>query len=333
MDLESRRTLGTAQLKIGPLGFGTAPLGNLYAPVSDADALATLVATEHTDFSWFDTAPLYGYGLAELRLGQYLRQNACPRSVVATKVGRVLEPTSSATSHEHFVKPLSFKPRFDYSRAGIQRSFEQSLRRLGRDRVELLLLHDIDYAHHPTAHRNLVKQLLDETIPMLHQLKSEGSVDAIGLGISDWSVGYEVIASADVDCVLLAGRYTLLDQTASSSGFLETCSRNHVAVLAGGILNSGFLAGGPNYDYRPADAALVGRRAQLRTICGLHGVALPALALQFTAAHPAVASVVVGARSSQEVGEILGWARVQIPEQLWFDLVEARILSSDALRT
>ena len=324
----SPRCSGTPGLSVGPLGLGVAPLGNLYTAVSEADAEATLSQAAECGIRWFDVAPLYGFGLAEQRLGHFLRQAAPADRVISTKVGRVLEPAPTAPTHEHFVAPLAYRPVFDYSRAGIERSYEESLHRLQLDRVQILLLHDIDRSHH-SAHRLLVKQLLDESLPTLHRLKSEGRVDAIGLGINEWDIGYEILASADIDCVLLAGRYTLLDQTAESSGFLDACARRGVPVLAGGVLNGGFLAGGGIYDYHPATAALIQRRSELMTLCEAHRVELAAAALQFSASHPAIASLTIGARSAQEVDTLIGWSRVTIPPEFWDALRRSGFLSHD----
>jgi len=322
--------LGSSALNLGPVGLGVAPLGNLYAGVSDTDADATLAAAERCGFSWFDVAPLYGYGLAEERLGHFLKESGDAGKIVATKVGRVLEPTSRSEIHEHFVSPLPNRPVFDYSAGGIERSYEESLRRLGLDRVQILLLHDIDRAHHPLQHRALVQQILDEALPMLQRLKADGRVDAIGLGISTWDIGYEILANTEIDCVLLAGRYTLLDQTAFSSGFLDACSRRGVGIIAGGVFNSGFLAGGSTYDYRPASDELVRRRDQLSMLCNRYDVPLAAVALQFTAAHPAIVSIVVGARSPEETEAIMNWRQIKIPSELWSSLRTEDFIPSDA---
>jgi D-threo-aldose 1-dehydrogenase len=218
---------------------------------------------------------------------------------------------------------------FDYSRDGIQRSYDDSLRRLGVERVELLLLHDVDRLTHPAGHRALVQQLLDESLPALNQLKEEGRIDAIGLGINEWDVGYEILANADVDCVLLAGRFTLLNHTAFSSGFLDACRRRHVSVLAAGIFNSGFLAGGSHYDYKSADESLIQKRERLAETCQRHGVTLPAAAFQFTASHPAITSVVVGARSAAEVKEIVEWSHAPIPAEMWSQLVHEDLIQAE----
>jgi D-threo-aldose 1-dehydrogenase len=317
IDLDIQRQLGSTHLTIGPLGLGVAPLGNLYAPVSETDANGTLASAESNNIRLFDVAPLYGYGLAEERLGRYLRHLPSKRRIISTKVGRVLESVRSPPDDPHFVAPLSYRPVFDYSRAGIKRSYEQSLIRLGLERVDILLLHDVDRITHTVGHRALVKMLLDEALPTLQRLKGEGRVTAIGLGINEWDVGYEILTSAEIDCVLLAGRFTLLDQTAFFSGFLDACARQRVSVLAGGVFNSGFLAGGANYNYKTADESLVHKREQINSRCQEYGVPLPAAALQFTASHPAITSVIVGARNASEVNSLITSSSVKIPADLW----------------
>jgi len=324
------RPLGSTRLTVGPLGLGVAPLGNLYEPVSDEEAQATLTSAARLGFSWFDVAPFYGFGLGEARLGRFLRGSASAPRVISTKVGRILQPTDRPPAHEQYVEPLSNQPVFDYSRAGIERSYRDSLRRLGVDRVQVLLLHDIDRLTHPHGHRAIVRQVLEEAIPMLHQLKAQGAVDAIGLGINEWDVGYEMLASAELDCVLLAGRYTLLDASAFSSGFLDACARRGVAVLAGGVFNSGFLAGGSHYAYTPADQARIEGRNRLLEICTRHGVRLPDVALQFTGAHPAITSMVVGARSPSEVEAIYAGCHAAIPGELWAELRASGLIPEEA---
>jgi D-threo-aldose 1-dehydrogenase len=322
--------IGASTVEPGPIGLGAAPLGNLFSEVTEADAEATLSAAERQGIRWFDVAPFYGYGMAEERLGRYLQRRSHLRPIISTKAGRVLEPSAAAAAPTHFVAPPKFRPVFDYSRKGIEQSYSDSLRRLGLDRVQMLLLHDIDRLTHPTRHRSLVKQLFDEALPTLRQIKAEGRVDAIGLGINEWDIGYEILASVSIDCVLLAGRYTLLDQSALSSGFLDACARQNVSVLAGGVFNSGFLAGGAHYDYLPAGDELVARRDGLLKLCRRFDVPLLAAAVQFTAAHPAIVSVVVGARSPQEVDSILEGTRAPIPAEFWNALREAGVIPGDA---
>lgn len=330
IDLTLCRQLGSTNLTVGGLGLGVAPLGNLFTPVSDTDAQETLAAAERAGISWFDVAPYYGFGLAESRLGQFLQRSKAVGRTISTKVGRVLLPTDRPPAHPQYVSACPNQPVFDYTRAGIERSYRDSLKRLGVDRVQMLLLHDVDRLSHPHGHRQLVRDLLRDGLPALERMKANGTVDAIGLGINEWDIGYEIVASAEIDCVLLAGRYTLLDNTAFTSGFLDTCARRGVSVLAGGVFNSGFLAGGAHYAYGAADRAHVEGREALLNICRRHDVELPAVALQFTGAHPAITSVVVGARTAGEVEAICRWSQVEIPAKLWSDLRVARLIPAEA---
>jgi len=330
IDLTLSRQLGSTNLMVGGLGLGVAPLGNLFTPVSDTDAQETLAAAERAGISWFDVAPYYGFGLAESRLGQFLQRSKPVGRTISTKVGRVLLPTDRPPAHPQYVSACPNQPVFDYTRAGIERSYRDSLKRLGVDRVQMLLLHDVDRLSHPHGHRQLVRDLLRDGLPALERMKANGAVDAIGLGINEWDIGYEIVASAEIDCVLLAGRYTLLDNTAFTSGFLDTCARRGVSVLAGGVFNSGFLAGGTHYAYGAADRAHVEGREALLNICRRHDVELPAVALQFSGAHPAITSVVVGARTAGEVEAICRWSQVEIPAKLWSDLRVARLIPAEA---
>ena len=308
------------RLQLGPIGFGVAPLGNLYSTVTEEDVEATLSTARKRGIRWFDVAPLYGFGLAEVRLGRFLREANGFDPIVSTKVGRVLEASAGTPSGSHFANPLPFQPVFDYSASGIERSYEESLSRLGLQRVQLLLLHDIDRLHHSLNHRALLRTLLDEALPTLARLKAEGRVNAIGLGINEWDIGYEIISSVDIDCVLLAGRYTLLDSSALTSGFLDSCLRRNISVLAGGVFNGGFLAGSRYCDYQEALASQLLCRQKLSDVCARHGVPLFAAALQFTAAHPAICSIVVGARSAAEVNALLDWKDTPISFDLWSEL-------------
>jgi D-threo-aldose 1-dehydrogenase len=330
INLTSSRPLGSTDLTLGRLGLGVAPLGNLYTEVSEAQAQDTLSAAERAGIGWFDVAPYYGFGLAEARLGSFLQRSRNTPRVISTKVGRLLQPRAVAPEHEQFVAPAANQPVFDYTSSGIERAYADSLRRLGVDRVQILLLHDVDRLNHRQGHRRLVEELLQEALPTLRRLKAAGAIDAFGLGINEWDIGYEILASANVDCILLAGRYTLLDSTALTSGFLDACARRGVAVLAGGVFNSGFLAGGTHYDYRLADQSKQAARESLLEICRRHEVELPAVALQFTAAHPAVTSVVVGARSAQEVESLVHWSRTDIPAQVWSELRDAQLIPDEA---
>jgi D-threo-aldose 1-dehydrogenase len=295
------------------LGLGCAPLGNLYAPVTDDDAVATVAAALHGGITTFDTAPLYGHGLSEERLGLALRELGADRAAltISTKVGRLLTPGVDTSSI--FVDTAPKKPVFDFSADGVRRSLSESLDRLGLDRVDVALLHD------PDDH---AEDALAGAFPALLRLRDEGAVDAIGAGMNQAALLERFVREVDLDCVLLAGRWTLLDQ--SGLGLLDLCRQRGVNVLVGGVFNSGLLAdpdaAGATFDYAPAPAPLVARARAMREVCARHGVSLAAAALHFAASHPAVATVVVGARSPAEVTANIAAAASPVPVELWEEL-------------
>ncbi|PVM90528.1 pyridoxal 4-dehydrogenase [Caulobacter radicis] len=304
------------------LGFGGAAVGNLYAAVSDANARAVIDAALAAGIRYFDTAPHYGFGLSETRHGQAL---AGRDVIISTKVGRVLEPIETDQRERHgFVDAAPFEPVFDYSYDGVMRSFEASLRRLQRDRVDVLLAHDLGRLTHGEAHASHMHAFLDGGYRAMRELKDAGVVGAIGLGVNEQAVCDEALDHADLDVFLLAGRYTLLEQTALD-GFLPRCERLGVKIIVGGPFNSGALVettgGGPiHYNYAPADAGIVARIDRLRAVCAAHGVPLAAAALQFPLAHPAVASVIPGMASPAQVADAIAWMETPLSAALWNDL-------------
>jgi D-threo-aldose 1-dehydrogenase len=276
-------------------GLGCAQLGNLYTAISDETAFATVGAAWDAGVRYFDTAPHYGLGLSERRLGEALRGRPRDAYTISTKVGRMLVP-SPATAGEQatagFVVPAAYRREWDFSSDGMVRSLTASLDRLGLDRIDLVLIHD------PEDH---ARAALEEAYPALHALRAEGVVRAIGVGSTKAAVLDRFVAETDTDAVLVAGRYTLLEQPALDS-LLPSCLRRGVAVLNGGVFNSGLLAvdephAGLPYDYGDAPDSIVARARAIATLCARHGVSLPAAALAFAAAHPAVASVVIGAQT------------------------------------
>lgn len=302
-----------------PLALGAASLGNLYEALGDDDALATLDAAWASGIRYVDTAPYYGHGLSERRLGQYRSRNPERAFRLSTKVGRRLEPCAPGDVPDHgFASPLPARPVFDYSRDGVLRGFEDSLSRLRVVRVDALLLHDIGERVHGERAPAVLAQALDEALPVMAELKRQGLTDAIGLGVNEWEVCDAVLAHADLDVVLLAGRYTLLDRSAET--FLNRARAAGVAVVVAGVFNSGLLAGGGTFDYAPARPELVAERDRLAAICAQYGVALPAAAIRFAAKHPAVARVVVGLRSPAEVAQASAWHASDIPDELWREL-------------
>ncbi|MCY7303110.1 MAG: aldo/keto reductase [Thermoleophilia bacterium] len=303
MNPTSRVRLGTTSLEVTLLGLGTAPLGDLYEAVGDDVAEATVTTAVELGLGLVDTAPLYGSGSAERRVGRALASVDSSSVTVATKVGRLLR----------HVDGVGMSPAFDFSYDGVMRSVEESLERLGLDRVDILHIHDPD-DHHDEA--------LAGAYAALDQLRSEGSIGAVGAGMNQAEMLARFAREGNFDCFLLAGRYTLLDQGGLAE-LLPLCVARNIAIIAGGVYNSGLLADprpGARFDYEPASAALVARAVQLREVCDRHDVPLKAAAIQFPLGHPAVATVVIGARSPAELIENVSMFRHPIPGELWGEL-------------
>jgi D-threo-aldose 1-dehydrogenase len=302
------------------LGLGTAPLGFLYEPVDDEQAAGTIAAALDHGVSYLDTAPGYGLGVAEARVGRALRY-APPGVIVSTKVGRVLtEPTGP------FTPPFPGAPRlraqFDFSRDGILRSLEDSLRRLGTDHVDVVYLHDPD-DHEDEVYRS--------AYPTLAQLREEKVVGAIGVGMNQSAMPARFVSRLDLDLVLLAGRYSLLDHGALAD-LLPACADRGVGVVVGGVFNGGILADpgpGARYAYRPATDDELRRARRVRDVCRRHGVPLAAAAMRFPLGHPAVVSVLVGMRSPAEVAGNLAAFAHPVPDDLWAELRAEGLLAPD----
>jgi D-threo-aldose 1-dehydrogenase len=293
---------------LGRLGLGTAPLGGLYDAVDDEAAQATVERAWSLGIRTFDTAPYYGSGLSERRLGAALRGRPRDQYTVSTKVGRLLRPGDSRGSGWHGAPPL--EAYFDFSYDAALRSLDESLERLALDRVDVALVHDPD-DHYDEA--------LAGAFRALARLREEGVVRAIGVGMNQAELLCRFAREADPDCFLVAGRYTLLDRSAADE-LLPLCEECGIAVIAGGVFNSGVLADGDTYDYAPAPPAVLGRAAELRAICERRNVPLAAAAVQFPSRHPAVASVLVGCRSPAEVEEDVRLFDLELPEDLWQEL-------------
>jgi D-threo-aldose 1-dehydrogenase len=315
-------------IALPPIGLGTAPLGNLYREIPDAEARTTIEAALDAGFTYIDTAPRYGLGLAEKRLGEALR----PGTIISTKVGRRLVSAQGPFPPERdaFFTREPFEPVYDYTHDDILRSYEDSLARLGRDRVEILYVHDIGRLTHGDAHPEMMAQLLaGGGLRALERLRSEGAIDGFGLGINETEVALELMDRAAMDIILLAGRYTLLEQGALTH-FLPRCHAEGVAVVIGGPYNSGLLAGGGTYDYAPAPAPILARARAIEAVCERHGVPLAAAALQFPLAHPAVASVIPGLASTKEVHQTVQRYQTPIPPDLWAELKAEHLLAAEA---
>jgi len=329
------RPLGRTGLPISEVGFGAAPLGNLYAPVPDDEARSTLARAIDAGLAYIDTAPLYGFGLSERRVGDAVR--AAAGVLVSTKVGRLLAPAEAqAGVRQGFASPMPFETRFDYSYDGVMRSWEDSLQRLGLAKVDILYIHDIGRLTHGDAHERHWNDLTrGGGLRALQALRAGGQVRAIGAGVNEIEVCLDLLGEAQLDVVLLAGRYTLLEQTALET-LLPACAAAKVSIVVGGPYNSGVLATGVSagaaarYDYAPPSREVVERVARLQVLCERHGVPLGAAALQFPLAHPQVVSVIPGLASERQVEETIERLSVSIPGELWRELKSEGLLSAEA---
>jgi len=316
--------VGCGGLRVGRQGFGGAPLGGLFAPVERDDAVATLDEAWAQGIRYFDTAPHYGAGLSERRVGAYLAGKPRDEWVLSTKVGRVLETVRPEDADDMgFVGESATRRVFDFSRDGIRRSLDASLERLGIDKIDIVYLHD------PDDHW---QQAIDEGWPALAQLRADGVVTSVGAGMNHSEMLTRFVQETDMDVILLAGRYTLLDQGALER-LLPVCLETTTSIVVGGVFNSGVLAT-PSadswFDYGPVPPAVLERVQRLDAVCARYDIPLPAAALQFPLAHPAVKTIVVGYRSAAEVVENAAWARLPIPGALWDDLREEGLLRADA---
>ena len=321
------RTLGRGPVEVSELAFGAAALGNLFTPVGDDEAAAALEAAWDAGIRYFDTAPHYGLGLSERRVGAALRQRPRDSYTLSTKVGRLLEPVSGPVTGDDlangFMVPATHRRVWDFSADGVRRSIEASLERLGLDRIDVVYLHDPD--HH-------AEQALDQAYPELERLRSEGVVGAIGAGMNQSALLTRFIRETDTDVVLLAGRYTLLDQEGLAE-LLPEAARRGTSVVAGGVFNSGLLANprpGATFDYVPAPGELLERALRIEAVCERHGVPLRAAALQFPMGHPAVAGVLVGMRSAAEVRDAVAMIGHAVPGELWAELRAEGLLPEEA---
>jgi D-threo-aldose 1-dehydrogenase len=313
--------LGGSGLRVSRMGLGTAPLGNLFTEVQESDADATIDAALGAGVTFVDTAPHYGLGVAERRLGRRLARIPRDRFVLSTKVGRLVRPLEAGemADPEGFTATPRAKRVWDFSRDGVRRSLEESLDRLGLDRIDVALVHDPD---------NHEREAAEHALPALAELRDQGVVRAIGAGMNQAEMLTRFVRELDLDLVLMAGRYSLLDQGALAE-LLPACVERGVAVVIGGVFNSGLLADprpGATFDYAPAPPELVERAGRLQAVCARHGVPLRAAALAFPFGHPAVASVLVGARTAAEVQDAVVMLGRPVPAELWAELVADGLL-------
>ena len=323
-----------------PLGLGGAPLGNMFAPVPEAQVSALFETALADGCRSFDTAPHYGHGLSELRFGQMLRGQTPGGFALSSKVGRLLAPEPAARRDQNgFVDGLPFNQRWDFSASGVRRSLEDSLQRVGLAVLDTVFVHDCDAANHGDRYPQVLHQVLHEALPELHALRRQGLLRHIGLGVNDVQVCLDVLrgmrADAGIDCLLLAGRYTLIDHSGLAE-LLPLCQSLGVRIALGGVFNSGILATGVRggaelrFNYGPAAQHWVARVAAVEAICDTYGVPLRAAALQFPLAHPAIEVVMLGARQASEWRDAAAMMRHTIPAEFWQALRDGGLLPADA---
>jgi D-threo-aldose 1-dehydrogenase len=329
------RKFGRAGFDVTDMGFGAAPIGNFLRPIPEEEAGAMVERAWDAGMRYFDTAPYYGHGLSELRLGHYLRWKPREQFVVSSKVGRVLKAARKDTiDFKPWVDAAPFKPRFDYSYDGTMRSFEDSLQRLGLGHIDILFIHDADvFTHGPEMQKVYFKQAMDGCYRALIELREQGLVKAIGVGVNNWEVMLDFMKAGDFDTLLVAGRYTLLEQEALNE-LLPLCERRGTAIVIGGGFNGGILATGAvpgaKWNYAPAPAPIMEKVKKIEAVCARHKVPLAAAALQFLLAHPAVASHVPGTRNVQQMNQNLELVAHPIPAAFWQELKAEGLLRQDA---
>lgn len=320
------------------LGLGGAPLGNLFTAISEAQALGLVQDAWDSGCRTYDTAPHYGNGLSEHRLGQALR--AMPRAafVLSSKVGRLLLPDASAPRDQNsYVGVLPFTQRWDYSAQGVQRSIEDSLQRLGMATLDVAYIHDCDVTVHGADYPRVLRQVVDEALPQLRRLQQQGVIRHIGLGVNDVQVCLDVLAQADLDCLMLAGRYTLVDHSGLGQ-LLPLCVQRGVRIALGGVFNSGILAtgvrgqgdGAPLFNYAAAPHEWIRRVGAVEDLCLRHGVPLRAAALQFPLAHPAVEIIMLGAQQSAHWHDAVTMLGKPVPAAFWRELQAQGLVPPEA---
>jgi len=337
MKLRHWDRIGNGGLAFTELGFGTAPIGNLYRAVADDEAHAVLEAAWQTGSRYYDTAPLYGLGLSETRVNRFLRGKKRDDYVLSTKVGRLLQvaPPDQRTGIGKFFDTPSRREIYDYTHDGVMRSVEFSLERLGVDRIDILYAHDLDLFTHGSqqALQSKFDEFMGSGYGALISLRDQGVIKAIGAGINEWQSCQWLAERGDFDLFLLAGRYTLLEQE-SLETLLPLCETRGIGIVLGGPYNSGVLATGPKpgayYNYSEAPKEILDRVARIEAVCARHGVRLVEAALKFPLMHPSVVSVIPGGQSVEQVRSNRAILDKEIPATLWRDLKAEGLMRDDA---
>jgi D-threo-aldose 1-dehydrogenase len=325
MDALAKVQIGKTSLRVTRLGLGGAPLGGLFEDVETGEAIATIRRAIELGINFFDTAPLYGHGKSEMRMGEALGRIPPDSRVLATKVGRVLDPVDPGKLvKDEFDNPAPFKPVFDFSYEGVMRSFNESLKRLALERIDILHIHDPDDYYAPA---------IEGAYGALDQLRREGRIKAVGAGMNQAEMLARFARAGDFDCFLLAGRYTLIDHTGLRE-LLPLCMEKHISIIIGGPYNSGVLASGSRagakFNYADAPPAILEKVRKVEQVCARHNVPMKAAALQFPLAHPAVAAVIPGARSVAELEENFRLISHPSPADFWADLRKVNLIPDEA---
>ena len=334
MNPNTKKKFGRVDLEVTAFGFGTAPIGNIFREIDEETAVAMVHRAWEAGVRYYDTAPMYGHGLSELRTGQNLRWKNRDELVLSSKVGRILKPAKRGTiDFTPWTNAAPFTMHFDYSYDGTMRAFEDSLQRLALERMDICFIHDIDSFTRGAEQPKVFEEAMDGAWRALSSLRDQGVVKAIGVGVNEWEVCHAALQAHDFDCFLLAGRYTLLEQEALNN-FLPLCEERNAAVVVGGGFNSGILATGAvegaKYNYAPAPAEVMEKVKKIEAVCADHNVPLPAAALQFVVAHPAVPCFMAGTRTVEQLEKNLAWFDHPIPTQFWSDLKAKNLLREDA---
>jgi D-threo-aldose 1-dehydrogenase len=334
MKPDQKRKFGRVDLDVTAFSFGTAPIGNIFTSISEEVTAAMVETAWDAGIRYYDTAPMYGHGLAELRTGQTLRWKKRDDFVLSSKVGRLLRPAKRETiDFTPWNNAAPFTIEFDYSYDGTMRAVEDSLQRMALERIDILFIHDIDRFTRGDEQPAVFAEAMDGCYRALDRLRTEGAVKAIGVGVNEWEVCQAALEQRDVDCFLLAGRYTLLEQD-SLDTFLPLCEQRGAAVVVGGGFNSGILATGTTrgakYNYAPAPYDIIQKVGKIEKVCAAYDVPLPAAALQFVVAHPAIPTFCAGTRTVTQLKQNLALFDHPIPADFWSDLKTKGLLREDA---
>jgi D-threo-aldose 1-dehydrogenase len=328
------RRIGKTPVAVTEFGFGGTGLGNIYQVVTERDAIGSIQAALDGGVRYFDTAPLYGHGLSELRTGVAVRLARPEKLVLSTKVGwRVTASKQDKVAGGNFAEVPPFEIRFEYGYDQVMREVEDSLARLGVNKVDILFIHDVDHRNQGDNYRRNFEAAMAGAYKAITKLREEGVVQALGVGVNEIEPCIEFAERAPFDCFLLAGRYTLLEQAALDR-FLPMCVERSMSIVIGGPYNSGILASGPvkgaMYDYKAAPPEILDKVRRIEAACRRHGVSLAAAALQFPLHHPAIAAVIPGGRSAAEIEANLALYHHKIPADLWGELKAEGLVRKDA---